>query len=204
MGKHHPPLIPSLPPLPTMLHYDIWEHRIRMGLSLCVPPLSPSRPQCSFRPAASHFPSSSLPLCRSTRLFRGVILQSNPLGYKYRCSLRHASPSTTGNAISLIHVSDRSITVANFIGSGFKDALDCEVGDSTAALHSTLCDSHPSSTLPSLPSCVDQDLRCLQSESADELMHVQVGTWIRYSVCSCYVYQHFLLGINSLLIALCS
>jgi len=54
------------------------------------------------------------------RLFRAVVLQSNPLGYKYR-----------------------SVTVANFIGSGFKDALDCE------------------------------DLRCLQSESTDELMHVQ-------------------------------
>jgi len=53
-------------------------------------------------------------------LFRGVIMQSNPLGYKYR-----------------------SVTVANFIGTGFKDQLDCE------------------------------DIRCLQAESPDELMHIQ-------------------------------
>lgn len=54
------------------------------------------------------------------RLFHAVILQSNPLGYKYR-----------------------SVTVANFIGAAFKEQLDCE------------------------------DLHCLQSESADELIHVQ-------------------------------
>ena len=54
------------------------------------------------------------------KLFHSVILQSNPLGYKYR-----------------------TVAVANFIGSAFKEQLDCE------------------------------DLRCLQSESADELMHVQ-------------------------------
>ena len=55
-----------------------------------------------------------------TWLFHGVILQSNPFGYKYR-----------------------TVAVANFLGSEFKDRLDCE------------------------------DLRCLQSESADELIHVQ-------------------------------
>jgi len=53
-------------------------------------------------------------------LFQGVILQSNPLGYKYR-----------------------NIVVANFLGTDYKELLDCE------------------------------DLRCLQSESADELIHVQ-------------------------------
>ena len=37
----------------------------------------------------------------------------------------------------------RSIAVANFIGTAFKEQLDCE------------------------------DLRCMQSESAEELMHVQ-------------------------------
>jgi hypothetical protein len=37
----------------------------------------------------------------------------------------------------------RSLAVANFIGAGYKELLDCE------------------------------DLRCLQSESADELIHVQ-------------------------------
>lgn len=37
------------------------------------------------------------------RLFRAVILQSNPLGYKYR-----------------------SVTVANFIGAAYKEMLDCE------------------------------------------------------------------------------
>jgi len=37
----------------------------------------------------------------------------------------------------------RNIAVANFIGSAFKELLDCE------------------------------DLKCLQSESADELLHVQ-------------------------------
>ncbi len=57
---------------------------------------------------------------QSARLFHAVILQSNPLGYKYR-----------------------SVTVANFIGAAFKEQLDCE------------------------------DLHCLQSESADELIHVQ-------------------------------
>lgn len=53
-------------------------------------------------------------------LFHAIVLQSNPLGYKYR-----------------------AVTVANFLGAAYKDRLDCE------------------------------DLRCLQSESADELMHVQ-------------------------------
>ena len=53
-------------------------------------------------------------------LFHAIILQSNPLGYKYR-----------------------SVAVANFLGASYKDRLDCE------------------------------DLRCLQSESADELIHVQ-------------------------------
>ncbi|KAJ1417020.1 Alpha/Beta hydrolase protein [Ochromonadaceae sp. CCMP2298] len=54
------------------------------------------------------------------KLFHAVILQSNPLGYKYR-----------------------SLAVANFIGQSYKEQLDCE------------------------------DLRCLQSESPEELMHVQ-------------------------------
>jgi hypothetical protein len=53
-------------------------------------------------------------------LFHAAILQSSPMGYKYR-----------------------SLAVANFIGAGYKELLDCE------------------------------DLRCLQSESADELIHVQ-------------------------------
>ena len=53
-------------------------------------------------------------------LFHAIILQSNPLGYKYR-----------------------SVAVSNFLGASYKDRLDCE------------------------------DLRCLQSESADELIHVQ-------------------------------
>jgi hypothetical protein len=57
----------------------------------------------------------------SPLLFSGVILQSNPLGYKYR-----------------------TVAVANFIGAGFKQNLDCE------------------------------DLECLQSESTDEILHVQV------------------------------
>ena len=57
---------------------------------------------------------------RSPTLFQGLILQSNPLGYKYR-----------------------NIVVANFLGTDYKELLDCE------------------------------DLRCLQSESADELIHVQ-------------------------------
>ena len=52
--------------------------------------------------------------------FRQIILQSNPMGYKYR-----------------------SVAVANFIGRAYKEQLDCE------------------------------DLRCLQSEPADELLHVQ-------------------------------
>jgi carboxylesterase type B len=53
-------------------------------------------------------------------LFHAIVLQSNPLGYKYR-----------------------AVSVANFLGAAYKDRLDCE------------------------------DLRCLQSESADELIHVQ-------------------------------
>jgi len=53
-------------------------------------------------------------------LFHAIILQSNPIGYKYR-----------------------TVAVANFLGAAFKDRLDCE------------------------------DLRCLQSESPDELIHVQ-------------------------------
>lgn len=53
-------------------------------------------------------------------LFHAIILQSNPLGYRYR-----------------------ALAVANFLGAAYKDRLDCE------------------------------DLRCLQSESADELIHVQ-------------------------------
>lgn len=57
---------------------------------------------------------------RPRKLFHAVIMQSNPLGYKYR-----------------------SITVANFIGNAYKELLDCE------------------------------DLRCLQSESPEELLHVQ-------------------------------
>jgi carboxylesterase type B len=57
---------------------------------------------------------------RAPQLFQGLILQSNPLGYKYR-----------------------NIVVANFLGTDYKELLDCE------------------------------DLRCLQSESADELIHVQ-------------------------------
>lgn len=56
----------------------------------------------------------------SRPLFKSVILQSNPLGYKYR-----------------------SLTVANFLGTEYKNLLDCE------------------------------DVRCLQSESPDELIHVQ-------------------------------
>lgn len=55
-----------------------------------------------------------------TSLFQAAILQSNPLGYRFR-----------------------SVAVANFLGTEFKERLDCE------------------------------DLRCLQSESADELIHVQ-------------------------------
>eukprot|EP01035_Chromulina_nebulosa_P034094 gene34094-45714_t len=54
------------------------------------------------------------------KLFHAAILQSNPMGYKYR-----------------------SIAISNFIGSSFRDQLDCE------------------------------DLRCLQSESAEEILHVQ-------------------------------
>lgn len=57
---------------------------------------------------------------RRKRLFHAVILQSNPLGYKYR-----------------------SIVVANFIGESYKQLLDCE------------------------------DIRCLQSEPADEILYVQ-------------------------------
>jgi carboxylesterase type B len=53
-------------------------------------------------------------------LFQAAILQSNPFGYRFR-----------------------SVAVANFLGTEFKERLDCE------------------------------DLRCLQSESADELIHVQ-------------------------------
>jgi len=53
-------------------------------------------------------------------LFHAIILQSNPLGYKYR-----------------------SLVVANFIGESYKQLLDCE------------------------------DIRCLQSEPADEIIYVQ-------------------------------
>ena len=53
-------------------------------------------------------------------LFQAAILQSNPFGYSFR-----------------------SVAVANFLGTEFKERLDCE------------------------------DLRCLQSESGDELIHVQ-------------------------------
>eukprot|EP01035_Chromulina_nebulosa_P018325 gene18325-24015_t len=54
------------------------------------------------------------------KLFHAAILQSNPLGYKYR-----------------------SVSVANFIGTSYKELLGCE------------------------------DLRCLQSEPADDLLHTQ-------------------------------
>lgn len=61
-----------------------------------------------------------LAYARTSPLFHAVVLQSNPLGYKYR-----------------------SVDVANFIGESYKQLLDCE------------------------------DLACLLSESADELLHVQ-------------------------------
>ena len=55
-----------------------------------------------------------------TSLFQAAILQSNPFGYSFR-----------------------SVAVANFLGTEFKERLDCE------------------------------DVRCLQSESPDEIIHVQ-------------------------------
>ena len=60
------------------------------------------------------------PVEARANLFNAIILQSNPLGYRYR-----------------------NVVVANFLGADYKESLDCE------------------------------DLRCLQSESADELIHVQ-------------------------------
>eukprot|EP01038_Epipyxis_sp_PR26KG_P008016 gene8016-10864_t len=60
------------------------------------------------------------PMQSFRKLFQAVIMQSNPMGYKYR-----------------------SLAVANFIGADYKAQLDCE------------------------------DLKCLQSESPEELMVVQ-------------------------------
>jgi carboxylesterase type B len=64
--------------------------------------------------------SSTPPPTRPKQLFHSIILQSNPFGYKYR-----------------------NLAIANFIGSSYKELLDCE------------------------------DLKCLQSESPEELIHVQ-------------------------------
>jgi hypothetical protein len=61
-----------------------------------------------------------------TRVLRGVVLM----------------PSCAHHACSLLR-RYRSIAVANFIGTSYKEYLDCE------------------------------DLRCLQNESPDELIHVQ-------------------------------
>jgi carboxylesterase type B len=69
-------------------------------------------------PASSTSSSSSS--TKRKKLFHAVIMQSNPLGYKYR-----------------------TLQVANFIGEAYKELLDCE------------------------------DLRCLQYESSEELIHVQ-------------------------------
>jgi carboxylesterase type B len=102
---------------------DSWNEILRVvqadpSSSSSLPPQS----QLEHPSEAPRFAPNAIP--KSTkkvkRMFQAVIMQSNPLGYKYR-----------------------SITVANFIGRAFKELLDCE------------------------------DLRCLQIEPVEELLHVQ-------------------------------